>query len=366
MSKETIVIPPDSETQESVSESASGEKSIVLARDVLPETLPVIPLYDRPRFPKMMGPLIIDNAEMQKALLSEDTDTSSLYLGLIMTRQAKDGLHHVALDSEDFHTVGVTAKAVKIIPPSPGMPLQILVQVLKRFNVAEISSQGPVFQVRVQYWPETEFDTNEELKAYSVAIVDSIRELVQLNPLFKEGLGLLLEKINVNDPGSLADFSASMTTADGAELQKILETDSIRNRIEKALILLKREIEISKLKVKITKRIEERLSKQQRNFFLKEQLKEIKKELGLSKDDRESEIEKFRKRMQKLVLPSEANERIEEEMEKLLRKVKRIRELYGKEPRKLLIVETASKVVSRKLEDLAEEEGVELIIGRVY
>ncbi len=83
------------------------------------------------------------------------------------------------------------------------------------------------------------------------------------------------------------------------------------------MILLKREVEISKLKVQISKRIEDRLSKQQREFFLKQQLKEIKKELGLAKDEAESEIDKFQKRLKELTLTEEAQERINDELEKL-------------------------------------------------
>ena len=108
-----------------------------------------------------------------------------------------------------------------------------------------------------------------------------------------------------------------MTTSSGAELQEILEIADVRTRIEKVLVLLKKEVEISKLKAQISKRIEEQLSKQQREFFLKQQLQEIKKELGISKDDTESEIEKFRKRMESLTLTEEAGERIEEELEKM-------------------------------------------------
>jgi ATP-dependent Lon protease len=140
---------------------------------------------------------------------------------------------------------------------------------------------------------------------------------VNLNPLYKEGLSLLLDQINVHEPGSLADFAAGMTTASGEELQEILCTRSIRKRIERALILLKREVEISKLKVQISKRIEERMSKQQREFFLKEQLNEIKKELGLSKEDAQSEVDRFRERIAALMLTEETRERIEEELDKL-------------------------------------------------
>jgi ATP-dependent Lon protease len=108
-----------------------------------------------------------------------------------------------------------------------------------------------------------------------------------------------------------------MTTASGEELQEILATRSIRKRIEQVLILLKREIEISKLKTQISKRIEERMSKQQRDFFLKEQLKEIKQELGLSKEDGQTEVDRFRERIAARTLTDEAGERIDEELEKL-------------------------------------------------
>jgi ATP-dependent Lon protease len=108
-----------------------------------------------------------------------------------------------------------------------------------------------------------------------------------------------------------------MTTASADELQKVLETRNVRSRIELALILLKKETEISKLKVEINQRIEERLSRQQREFFLREQLKQIKQELGLSKDDKEAEIEKYDKRLKKLELSEEAQERVSEEMDKL-------------------------------------------------
>ena len=108
-----------------------------------------------------------------------------------------------------------------------------------------------------------------------------------------------------------------MTTSSGTEIQNILETYDVRKRLETVLILLKNEVEISKLKAKISKRIEEQLSKQQREFFLKQQLQEIKKELGLAKDDTQAEIEKYQKRLKKLVLSDEARDKIKEEMDKL-------------------------------------------------
>jgi len=142
-----------------------------------------------------------------------------------------------------------------------------------------------------------------------VVISGDNKELVKLSPLYKEGLSLLIDQIDVHNPGALADFAASMTTASGEELQGILALRSIRKRIEQVLILLKREIEISKLKTQISQRIEERMSKQQREFFLNQQLKEIKEELGLSKGEAQTEIEAFQERIDRLTLTEEARER---------------------------------------------------------
>lgn len=315
MAKKSSTSQTDDIKQEDISSAKSH--SLIVAKDLLPETLPIIPLFHRPLFPKMMSPVTIEDEETAKAILVENEESSPTYIGLVFIRVPDEENSLIYLSSEDLYKIGVAAKIIQISPFQEESPLQILVQALARFDILEMLTQEPIFRARVHYWSETAFETNEELKAYSYAIVDSIKELVKLNPLFKEGLSLLLERINVHDPGALSDIAASMTTASGEELQKILEIKSIRVRIEQALILLKKELEISKLKVEITKRIEERISKQQREFFLKQQLKEIKKELGLSKDDTESAVEKFQKRIKQLVLTEEAKGRINEEIEKL-------------------------------------------------
>ena len=240
-----------------------------------------------------------------------------LYFGLILQKPKEDGLAHVAQSADDFFKVGSVARVIQVSPLKSGEPLQVLVQALERFDVIALRKKNAIFTAEVKYWFENIQENTDELKAYSVAIIDCIKELVNLNPLFKEGLSLLIERINLSDPGSLADFAASMTTSSGTEIQKILETFDVRKRLEMVLILLKNEVEISKLKAKISKRIEEQLSKQQREFFLKQQLQEIKKELGLAKDDTQAEIEKYQNRLKKLVLSDEAREKINEELEKL-------------------------------------------------
>jgi ATP-dependent Lon protease len=290
----------------------SAETSIIVASDLLPTSLIIIPLFDRPFFPKMMVPILLSNEELVNNILESLSDKQK-YVGLLFAEETEG--EGESFKVQRFAKIGVAGKVMQI-NRKPDAPAQLLVQCMERFEVVELSDTS-LRRARVRYWYDDPTSNDEEVKAYSISIINCIKELVQLKPLFREELSLLMGNINLKEPGTLADFSSSMTTSSGEELQKILGTRPLLERAESALILLKKELEISKIQVQINKRIEDRLSTQQRQFFLKEQLKEIKKELGLSKDDKESEEEKFRKRMEALILTEEASERIEEELEKL-------------------------------------------------
>lgn len=304
-------------------EDSGEEKTIVVADAVLPPSLPVIPLFDRPLFPKMMAPIVLGNNKESKELLKV-VEENSKYVGLVLVKEEEDKDTHPAMiqrkppeSLEEFHKIGVIAKILQI-SGKEGKFVHLMVQVLERFELKEVLSLKPFVRATVEYKKDENADVTDELKAYAVSIINVIKELVNLNPLFKEQLGMLMGQVDVNQPGMLADLSASLTTTSGQELQQILELLSVPARAEKVLVLMKKEIEVSKLQAKINKQIEERLSTQQREFFLKQQLQEIKKELGLTKAEHETELEKFQKRLAKLKLPSEeVKTRIDEEMEKL-------------------------------------------------
>ncbi len=290
--------------------------TIVPARHVLPVTLPVIPLGNRPLFPKMMTPMAIEE-EPLKAMVGGVIQSPHKFVGLILMRNTPEPDRKTPVRPDELHSVGVVAEILQASQAAPEAPLQIMLGVMERFRVTGVLSESPHIVVTVQYATEPAAPEDEETKAYALAIITSIKELLQLNPLSKEELNLFLSRTSLKEPGRLADFSASMTSATGAELQEILEAFPLRPRMERALFLLQREIEISRMRVRISKQIEEKISKQQREFFLREQLKAIKKELGLSKEGKEADLEAFRKRLEKLTLPPEARERIEEEMAKL-------------------------------------------------
>jgi len=295
----------------------SDNKTIMPTRFVFPNTLPILPLLNRPLFPKMMVPLSVDD-EALREMLTKTMESSSKYIGLVLARNGDEAAERrIPRKAADLYTVGVIAEILQTNQPASDGPLQVMVGVLDRFKIADVISEDPHIVVRADYVVETEMADNDELRAYSLSIITAIKELLQLNPLFKEELNLFLNRSNIKEPGRLADFAAAMTTAGWKDLQEVLEAFSVRTRIEKVLLLLKKEVDISRIQVKINKQIEEKVNKQQRDFFLREQLKAIKKELGLVKEGKETEIDEFKERLAKLTLTDEANERITEEMNKL-------------------------------------------------
>jgi ATP-dependent Lon protease len=297
-----------------ISSAQSGEQEatggLVVAAEVLPAGLPIIPLRPRPAFPGALLPMAL-SGRSQILALKQALETPSQALGLVLARdpEAPDG-------PANLHRVGVAGKILKVVHLDEETA-HFLVNALERFTIEELAETPQGMFARVRYHFGAELSVNPELKAYSMAIIATLKELVQINPLYSEEIKLFLGRSSMDDPGRLADFAANLTSADGQELQEILATFDVRKRIDKVLVLLKKDLEVSRLQSKITKQIEEKISKQQREFFLKEQLKAIKKELGLEKEEKTAEIEKFEKRLKKLKLNDEAQKAVEEEMEKL-------------------------------------------------
>ncbi len=317
MADDDTIVTPDTIIEAERTGQEGPEKSLVLAENIIPEKIMVLPVHDRPLFPKMMGPLVIDDPDYQKMIIQQGEEKQPIYLGLLLVKNDEESIIKRPINQADFYSMGVVVRIQQISSFKSEEPLQMMALALDRFLVESLVFEDKIPFAQITVIAEDKTEADEEITAYSVAIIDCIKELVTLNPLFKDGLSLIIEKINVSDPGALADFAASMTTASKEELQEVLATIPIRERVEKVLVLLKKELEITRLKTQISKRIEEQLSKQQREFFLKQQLQEIKKELGLAKDDTQSEVEKFEKRLKDLELTDEASTRVKEEIEKL-------------------------------------------------
>ena len=289
---------------------AIPDEGLVLARDMLPPRLPIIPLRPRPAFPGVIIPLTV-NGQSRVHTIKQAMETPSQAIGLVMAKDLEDD------DAPDnLQSVGVAAKILKLIH-SEDDSAHVLVNSLERFTLDEVTEIDDIIYSQATYYHGPVLKDDAELKAYSMAIISTLKELVQINPLYSEEIKLFLGRSSMDDPARLTDFAANLTNADGYELQDVLETFEISNRIDKVLVLLKKELEVSRLQTKISQSIEEKISAQQREFFLREQFKAIKKELGLEKEGKVSEIEKFQERLKTLTLNDEAQKAVDEEIEKL-------------------------------------------------
>lgn len=287
-----------------------GGFALARANDMLPGQIHLLPVASRPFFPGQAVPLMMD-ADHWSATIKAVGKTEHKILGVVLVGSETSEEANPA----DFYRVG-TACRVHRVHPQDGH-LQVLVECLQRFRIEGWVHDSAPFNARVSYLPEPASPPDGQVRAYAMAVINTIKELLPLNPLYVEELRMFLDRFGPDDPSHLADFAASLTTSSKEQLQEVLEAVPLLPRMEKVLVLLNNERELAKAQQKIKRSVEERMHKQQREFFLKEQLKAIQKELGLAKDDRTAELDKFRERIAGLELTEQARKRVDEEMEKM-------------------------------------------------
>lgn len=276
-----------------------------------PHNLYILPLGRRPFFPGMAAPLIIAPGPAYE-ILKIVAKTAHRSLGLVLSRSEEGDMDKKTF--ADLYQVGVVGRILRILPMDGG-GAQVILNMEKRLKIVE-RIPNKHLKAKVEFH-EDKRAVNDELKAYAISIISTIKELLTLNPLFKEELQLFLGHSDFTEPGKLADFSAALTTASREEMQDVLEAFDIQQRIDKALILLKKELDLSELQNNIKKKIESTITKSQKDFFLREQLKTIKKELGIEKDDKSIDKDKFLTRINERKVPPDVLKVITDEMEKL-------------------------------------------------
>ncbi len=287
----------------------SDGSELLIADQALPDKLIILPIYGRPFFPAQVQPLSVDTKPwketIDKALASEQR-----VIGLLFAGESPDG----DLDPSTFSEMGTIAR----IHHSEEIDdqIQFIAQGVCRFKIEGWLKKKPLYRARVSY-PSTSHRRSKEVKAYAMALIQAIKELVNLNPLYSEEVKNFLTHFNLNDPSPLADFGAAVTTVPGDDLQRVIDTVPLMPRMKLVTKLLRREIEVAHLHARIDKQVNQRMNKQQREFFLREQLKVIQQELGISKDDRTADLDEFRDRMQPLSPAEHITKRFDEEMRKL-------------------------------------------------
>ena len=293
----------------------NNDNTVSIVEDKLPSRLIIIPVMGKPLFPGLYAPFPIPPMHadaVNKAIAEND---GFLGLNLYISDNLPDRKNPSV---NDIYKVGVVVKVFKKLNLPDG-GLNLLINSIRRYKVMRFTTTEPVIRAEPLYIPDIDPFHNEkeakEIKAYTRALLSEVKSLSENNPLFTEEMRLTM--VNVDDPGKLADFVTSMINVERASQQEILETFDIQERLEKVLLLLQKEREITKIQQKIQGSINSKVQKQQREYFLKEQLKEIKKELGYDTDPKQRDIEKYKKTLEELDVIEEVKERMEQEIEKI-------------------------------------------------
>jgi len=302
----------DQETApEIVEEEETATNSLVLPEQALPEQVYVLPIHNRPFFPAQVLPVVI-NPDPWAETLKRVGKTPHRTLALFYMDPPPEDVEDFDPDKLPKH-----GTLVRIHHASEeGGKLQFVAQGLARVRIRSWLSHKPPYRVEVDY-PKSAQDPRDEVKAYGMALINAIKELLPLNPLYSEELKNYLNRFSPNDPSPLSDFAAALTTAPGKELQAVLDTVPVLKRMEKVLPLLRKEVEVARLQSELSAEVNRKIGEHQREFFLKEQLKIIQRELGITKDDRSADADEFRARLEGKTVPLAAQKRIDEELNKL-------------------------------------------------
>jgi len=295
-------------------EEQKNEKEwIIPLGKTLPSILTILPVFQHPVFPGIMIPLVVQNERNYPELEKEIRNNN--FIGILLVKE--DYLDkHSEVTPEDLFKIGTVAKIVKRINLPDGN-VNILINSLQRFEVSQFISDVPPLKAVVSYIEEKYNPHDIEVSALLKTIKEQIIKISKNNPLFSEQIRMTLE--NSENPSRTADFIASMITdIPKIKQQELLETIDLRKRLEKIAIILEEKINIIEVQERIINSINKKIEKQQREYFLKEQLKAIKKELGIETDKTSKEIEQLTKKFESLKFENkEVEERLREELEKI-------------------------------------------------
>jgi ATP-dependent Lon protease len=281
------------------------EQSVVPLDQILPNRLPLVALMGRPIFPGIFTPIMIGNPIDVRVV--EEAVAGDGLIGLVMLQNETD-----TPSFADLYRVGTAAKIVKKINLPDG-GVNIFISTLKRFRTKKALHEAAPIIGAVQYLEDEEDDTSE-VKALTRALIAEMKQISENNPLFSEEMRLNM--INIDHPGKIADFIASILNIEKGEQQRILEILNVRKRMEQVLVFIKKEQELLRIQKRIQKEINEKIEKSQRDYFLKEELKAIKQELGMTTDAKSSDAQRFKEKFDSFQFEGEVKEAVDQELEK--------------------------------------------------
>ena len=282
---------------------AAGQ--IVPVEQLLPNKLRLIALGGRPMFPGIFTPVMLNGADDVKTV--EQACSGDGFIGVVLVKNDADEPTFA-----DLHDVGTVAKIIKKINLPDG-GVNIFVSTIKRFRIRRALSAAHPMVAAVQYLDDEEDDTFE-VKALTRALISEMKEVSENNPLFSEEMRLNM--VNIDHPGKIADFVAASLAIEKEEQQKILAQPNVRVRMEQVLVYIKKEQELLRIQKKVQTELNERVEKNQREYFLREEMKAIQEELGTGAGGMASDYQKFKEKIDALGFEGEIKETVYNELEK--------------------------------------------------
>jgi ATP-dependent Lon protease len=272
----------------------------------IPDELGIIPIKGGVVFPEQTVPLIIQTQKLAK-LIDEILTTSKLAGALTqLNPDIEEPKPH------EVYKIGCVIQITKMLR-FPDGTIRLLVKGLKRFRVTGFSQAEPYLKAKIETIAH-EYKKTMALEALVRNVVTMFQQLVSLAPYLPDELGAII--MNIEDPDRLADFVTSYTNFEFPDKQALLETIDPKDRFAKLIPLLQKEISILELGAKIRSQVKNELDKGQREFYLREQLKAIQKELGES-DEHTREIEELRKRIAEARMPETVEKTALKELDRL-------------------------------------------------
>jgi ATP-dependent Lon protease len=272
----------------------------------IPEVMPILGLSDIVIFPGMVAPLLVETA--QSTHLIDDVVGGDRLLGVVLQRkpEAENPL------PADMYEIGCAARVLKMLK-FPDNTVRVLVEGLWRIRIKEYENTSPYLRAKIEIWKDIKEDSIE-LKALTRNAQSLFQEIVKLSPGMADQVKIAA--LNTDDPGNLSDLIAVNLNLSLAERQQMLETNTVKDRLTKLLPMLNRELEVLTLSSKIQTDVASSMSKSQRDFFLREQMRAIQRELGEG-DVNATDTKNLREQIEKAQLPDEAKKVAQQELERL-------------------------------------------------
>ncbi len=282
-----------------------------LVDPTLPQLLTILPLSQRPVFPGTALPMTFSGT-VKLTALKIAVEQHDGFIGAVLEREANEDDYR----ESDYYEVGTVYQIIKAMPMGTN-GVQVLGRTVKRFRRQRVVQTEPSLRWRVEYDNQPAVKPDPELKAYMLAISSDIKSLLALNPLFQEQVNMVVTQLNYEKPGQTIDVISNLVSSEKAKLQELLETWNITERAKLLLGIIKDELQVAKIQSRINKQIEEGVNAKQKEYFLREQLSAIRRELGEEQGDGESIRERILAMLEGKKMPENVREVFDRELNKL-------------------------------------------------